>query len=90
VPQNQRLAFLQNRESEGFFGKIEKLQHFLILHAAFPHPLLKRLIRFERGQDSLMRVTTVLLHPGFQDHGLVAVVPLQTVLVAKLQAERLG
>jgi hypothetical protein len=21
-------AFLQNRESEGFFGKIEKLQHF--------------------------------------------------------------
>jgi hypothetical protein len=28
VPHNQRPAFLQNRESEGFFGKIEKLQHF--------------------------------------------------------------
>jgi hypothetical protein len=27
-PHNQQLAFLQNRESEGFFGKIEKLQHF--------------------------------------------------------------
>ena len=27
----------------------------MILHAAFPHPLLKRLIRFERGPDSLMR-----------------------------------
>jgi hypothetical protein len=30
VPQNQRPAFLQNRESEEFLGKIEKLQHFPI------------------------------------------------------------
>jgi hypothetical protein len=27
----------------------------VILHAAFPHPLLKCLIRFERGPDSVMR-----------------------------------
>jgi hypothetical protein len=35
-------------ESDDFRGDV-------ILHAAFPHPLLKRLIRFERGPDSLMR-----------------------------------
>jgi hypothetical protein len=28
--------------------------------------------------------------PGFQNQGPVAVAPLQTVLVSKLQAERLG
>ncbi len=27
----------------------------VILHAAFPHPLLKRLVRFECGPGSLMR-----------------------------------
>ena len=27
----------------------------MIHHAAFPHPLLKRLIRFECGLDGLMR-----------------------------------
>ena len=35
-------------ESDDFRGDV-------ILHAAFPHPLLKCLIRFERGPDSLMR-----------------------------------
>src|SRR5258708_39972589 len=30
----------------------------VILHAAFPHPLLKCLIRFERGPDSLALVRT--------------------------------
>jgi hypothetical protein len=35
-------------ESDDFRGDV-------ILRAAFPHPLLKRLIRFERGPDSLMR-----------------------------------
>jgi len=34
-------------ESDDFRGDV--------LHAAFPHPLLKCLIRFERGPDSLMR-----------------------------------
>jgi DNA invertase Pin-like site-specific DNA recombinase len=28
VPQNQRPAFLQNRKTKEFLGKIEKLQHF--------------------------------------------------------------
>jgi hypothetical protein len=37
-----------------------------------------------------MRADNVLLQPGFQDHGLVAVAPLKTVLVAKLQAELFG
>ena len=27
----------------------------VVLYAAFPHPLLKRLVRFECGPDSLMR-----------------------------------
>jgi hypothetical protein len=31
----------------------------MILHAAFPHPLLKCLIRFERGPDSLMHTERV-------------------------------
>jgi hypothetical protein len=35
-------------ESDDFRGDV-------ILHVAFPHPLLKCLIRFERGPDSLMR-----------------------------------
>jgi hypothetical protein len=37
----------------------------VILHAAFPHPLFKRLIRFERGPDSSCVLTTVpMLLPG--------------------------
>ena len=35
-------------ESDDFRGDV-------ILHAAFPHPLLKHLIRFECGLDRLMR-----------------------------------
>jgi hypothetical protein len=35
-------------ESDDFRGDV-------ILYAAFPHPLLKRLVRFECGPDSLMR-----------------------------------
>ena len=35
-------------ESHDFRGDV-------ILYAAFPHPLLKRLVRFECGPDSLMR-----------------------------------
>ena len=35
-------------ESDDFGGDV-------ILHAAFPHSLLKRLIRFECGRDRLMR-----------------------------------
>ena len=35
-------------ESDDFRGDV-------ILYAAFPHPLLKHLIRFERGLDRLMR-----------------------------------
>ena len=35
-------------ESDDFRGD-------MILYAAFPHPLLKRLVRFECGPDSLMR-----------------------------------
>ena len=35
-------------ESDDFRGDV-------ILHAAFPHPLLKRLIRFKCGLDRVMR-----------------------------------
>ena len=45
-------------ESDDFGGDV-------ILHAAFPHPLLKRLVRFERGPDSRCVLTTVpMLSPG--------------------------
>jgi hypothetical protein len=39
-------------ESDDFRGDV-------LLYAAFPHPLLKRLVRFECGPDSLMRTDEI-------------------------------
>ena len=44
-------------ESDDFRGDV-------VLYAAFSHPLLKRLIRFERGLDRLMCTGVPMLSPG--------------------------
>ena len=56
-------------ESDDFRGNV-------ILHAAFPHPLLKHLIRFECGLDRLMRTDdrTDALFRYFEPRSINAIV----------------
>jgi hypothetical protein len=58
-------------ESDDFRGDV-------IIHAAFPHPLLKHLIRFECGLDRLMR-TDDRTDALFRFSGILSLVSINAI-----------
>ena len=67
-------------ESDDFGGDV-------ILHAAFPHPPLKRLVRFECGPDSLM-LSCVLTIVPILSPGILSLVSINAIVLISFNFER--